>query len=97
MDADFADRELAYQIAQAVYERRTELGWSQRELAERSGMKQPHVSRLESARRMPQLDVLRRVAEAMGTDLVVTFASQPSQPEDAPARSGAPTEGDLIS
>ncbi|AZM90846.1 MULTISPECIES: helix-turn-helix domain-containing protein [Streptomyces] len=68
---ELEERDLAYRIAQAVYDRRIELGWSQRQLAEAAGMRQPHVSRLEAARSLPSLDVLHRVAEAMGTDLTV--------------------------
>ncbi|MFF3014923.1 helix-turn-helix domain-containing protein [Streptomyces sp. NPDC057939] len=67
------ERDLAYRIAQAVFDRRTELGWSQSQLAEAAGMRQPHVSRLEAARSLPSLDVLRRVAEALGTDLTVAL------------------------
>ncbi|MER7000988.1 helix-turn-helix transcriptional regulator [Streptomyces sp. NPDC000410] len=70
---ELEERDLAYRIAQAVHDRRTELGWSQRQLADAAGMRQPHVSRLEAARSLPSLDVLRRVAEAMGTDLTVAL------------------------
>ncbi|MFJ8017684.1 helix-turn-helix domain-containing protein [Streptomyces sp. NPDC096339] len=72
-DDELKERDLAYQIAQAVHDRRTSLGWSQRRLAETAGMRQPHVSRLEAAKSLPSLDVLRRVAEAMGADLVVSL------------------------
>ncbi|MCX5199445.1 helix-turn-helix transcriptional regulator [Streptomyces sp. NBC_00249] len=70
-----------------MYDRRTELGWSQRQLAEAASMRQPHVSRLEAARSLPSLDVLRRVAEALGTDLTVSLAPRttdhtPSKPAE---------------
>ncbi|MGW1180185.1 helix-turn-helix domain-containing protein [Streptomyces drozdowiczii] len=68
-----SERDLAYIIAQAIADRRNQLGWSQRELAEKVGMKQPHVSRLESANKLPHLDTLLRIANAMGTNLVVKF------------------------
>ncbi|MGW1261230.1 helix-turn-helix domain-containing protein [Streptomyces drozdowiczii] len=67
------ERDLAYAVAQVVADRRNQLGWSQRELAEEVGMKQPHVSRLESANKLPHLDTLLRIANAMGAKLVVKF------------------------
>lgn len=79
-DDELAERDLAYRIAQAVHDRRTELGWSQRRLAEAADMRQPHVSRLEAAKSLPSLDVLRRVAEALGTDLVVSLAPRQAAP-----------------
>ncbi|MEU8773422.1 helix-turn-helix transcriptional regulator [Streptomyces sp. NPDC048606] len=82
-DDELDERDLAYRIAQAVHDRRTRLGWSQRNLAEAAGMRQPHVSRLEAAKSLPSLDVLRRVAEAMDTDLVVSLV--PREADAAPA------------
>ncbi|MFD4529152.1 helix-turn-helix domain-containing protein [Streptomyces sp. NPDC058470] len=70
---ELALRELLYAIAQAVHDRRAAVGWSQRELAERAGMRQPHVSRLEGAGALPKLDLLLRVADALDADLVVTL------------------------
>lgn len=67
------ERDLAYQLAQVVADRRNELGWSQTELGKEAGMKQPHVSRLESANKLPNLTTLLRLANAMGVKLVVTL------------------------
>ncbi|MFD7561038.1 helix-turn-helix domain-containing protein [Streptomyces sp. NPDC059835] len=58
---ELEERDLAYRIAQAVHDRRTELGWSQRQLAEAAGMRQPHVSRQEPAEP-------RRPAQGRGGD-----------------------------
>ncbi|WP_329155942.1 helix-turn-helix transcriptional regulator (plasmid) [Streptomyces sp. NBC_01456] len=67
------ERDLAYLVAQAVADRRNELGWSQGELGVRTGMKQPHISRLESANKLPSLTTLLRIANAMGVKLNVTL------------------------
>lgn len=52
---------------------REQHGWSQRELADRAGMKQPQLARLETGQVEPRLDTLQRLAKAMGCDLQVSF------------------------
>ncbi|WP_326825450.1 helix-turn-helix domain-containing protein [Streptosporangium sp. NBC_01639] len=60
-------------LGQQVYSRRVELGLSQAELAERAGMTQPQVSRLETGGVTPTLALLRRLAGALDAELSVVF------------------------
>ncbi|MFJ7324793.1 helix-turn-helix domain-containing protein [Streptomyces cyaneofuscatus] len=53
------------------YDRRTALGLSQAELAERCGMKQPQISRIEGGGTMPTIPLLRRLARALDADLTI--------------------------
>jgi ribosome-binding protein aMBF1 (putative translation factor) len=64
----------AFLIGQAVRDRRLELGLSQTEVAARSGMTQPALSRLEAGGVVPTIPVLDRIAAALGAELVVTIA-----------------------
>ena len=48
-------------------------GWSQRDLAERAGMKQPQLARLETGQVEPKLDTLQRLAKAMNSRLTIRF------------------------
>ena len=59
------------QIAERVAERRSEMGLSQRELAELCGTTQSAIARLERGGRPPRIDTLLRIAEALQCDLVV--------------------------
>jgi predicted transcriptional regulator len=62
------------QIADRVAERRSEMGLSQRELAELCGTTQSAIARLERGGRPPRIDTLLRIAEALQCDLVVELA-----------------------
>ncbi|MFF9128498.1 helix-turn-helix transcriptional regulator [Streptomyces sp. NPDC014889] len=63
---------LAIEIGRSVYQRRTELGWSQAELARRTGMTQPAIARLENSLTLPSTRTLLRVAPAVGLPLHIT-------------------------
>ena len=79
---------MAGQIAQAIYDRRKVLGLIQQELADRAGMTQPAINRLETGTALPSSRTLFCVARALETDLVVAF--------DAPPRYGRLTHEDLV-
>ena len=59
---------------------REQRGWSQRELADRAGMKQPQLARLETGQVEPKLDTLQRLAKAMGCEVHVSFQPVDQQP-----------------
>jgi ribosome-binding protein aMBF1 (putative translation factor) len=66
---------LAMEIGRTVYQCRTELGWSQSELARRAGMTQPAIARLETSLTLPATRTLLRVATALGQPLHITIGS----------------------
>jgi len=64
-----ADRERIYFEAALIgkmIEAREKKGFSQRELAEISGVKQPAIARLESMKATPQIDTLFKVLHPLG-------------------------------
>lgn len=63
-------------IAKLVIQRRTVLGVTQRELADRIGTKETAISRLESGRHATNVRTLRRVFEALGGHLVVGYETK---------------------
>ena len=71
-----------YELAEVVRLRREELGWSQRQLAERAGMSQPGVARFEAGGTTPTLPLLERLAEALGLTFNVSLS--PRQRGSAP-------------
>jgi HTH-type transcriptional regulator / antitoxin HipB len=70
----YGQARLRFELAEAVRIRREELGWTQRQLAERAAMTQPGVARFEAGGTIPTLPLLERLAEALGLKLTVTLA-----------------------
>ncbi|TDC22771.1 XRE family transcriptional regulator [Streptomyces sp. 8K308] len=70
-DRMYEDAGLARELGQLVYDRRTALGLSQSELAERCGMKQPQISRIEGGGTVPTIPLLRRLARALDAELTI--------------------------
>lgn len=60
-------------FAKAVYDRRKELGLSQKEVAQRAGLTQAKISRIEGADAVPTLLLLRRLAHALDTSLTIAL------------------------
>lgn len=61
-----------FDIAAAVIRTRMEAGLSQAELAERIGTRQPAIARIEGGQ-LPSTSTLKRIAEATGTRLRISF------------------------
>ncbi|MCI7349185.1 MAG: helix-turn-helix transcriptional regulator [Ruminococcus sp.] len=54
-----------------IIEAREEMGLSQRELAELTGVKQPAIARLESGAAVPRIDTLIRLLVPLGKTLAI--------------------------
>lgn len=62
-------RDLVPGFAALVKQKRTELGWTQRELSERSGISPMCISDLEAEHRSPSLRVAKAVAKALSLNV----------------------------
>lgn len=63
------DISLSMALAQLVYDRRTELGLSQQDLAQRCGLTQAKISRIEGSDTVPTLPLLARLAKGLDAAL----------------------------
>ncbi|NUS44055.1 MAG: helix-turn-helix transcriptional regulator [Mycobacteriaceae bacterium] len=68
-----AEAALAIEFANAIRERRLELGLTQTQLAGRAGLRQPDVSRLEAGGGTPTIGMLDRLAHALELRFVARF------------------------
>ncbi|MED7927475.1 helix-turn-helix transcriptional regulator [Nonomuraea sp. LP-02] len=71
--AGYEAARIRFELGEAVRLRREELGLTQVELAERTGLKQPAVARFEAGGTMPTIPLLERLAEALEMRLSVRF------------------------
>lgn len=64
---------LSMALAQAVHDRRTELGLTQKDLATRAGLTQAKISRIEGSDTVPTLPLLARLADALDATLDISL------------------------
>ena len=68
---EISESDMRANIITAMIEAREEMGISQRQLEELSGVKQPQIARMERGNADPQLGTLLRVLNAMGKTLAI--------------------------
>ena len=75
--AEYQALDAEYALIRQLIALRIRRGLSQRQLAERAGMKQPSIARLESGR-TANLQTLRRIADALDADVRVSIEPRPA-------------------
>ena len=65
--------ELEYQVQAELIKARTEINMTQAELAEKSGVRQSNISRIENGNALPRLSTLEALARAMGKKLKISI------------------------
>ena len=63
-----------FQLVKAMIKARHEAGLTQKELAERTGLHQANISRIENGNGNPSVATLNRIAQGMGKKLIISFA-----------------------
>lgn len=67
------EKELTYKIADMVIDARIARGLTQGQLAHRVDTKQPSIARLENGSASPSITFLKKIADALDTNLKVEF------------------------
>ncbi|MFE3202210.1 helix-turn-helix domain-containing protein [Embleya sp. NPDC059237] len=75
-----AEIESADALAQAVHDRRTELGMSRAEFAEHAGVDEREIARLEDGPSLPDAAIRGRLRDALPPDAPAHRAAGPSTP-----------------
>jgi len=69
-------RTVARDIVDALIVERKRQGLTQQDIADRTGMKAPNITRVESCKYTPTLDVLERYARAVGKKLRIELEDE---------------------
>lgn len=59
----------AVQLIASLVETREKMGLSQKEIATRSGVRQPAIARMEKCGVMPRIDTIVKIANSLGLEL----------------------------
>ncbi|MDX9872522.1 MAG: helix-turn-helix transcriptional regulator [Clostridia bacterium] len=70
---EYNELKVQYDIKREIIKLRIEQGLSQKELADKINTKQSAISRLESGEYNPSIELLTKVANALGKELQITF------------------------
>lgn len=65
--------EMEYQLMMMVLKARNEQNLTQSELAERTGIRQSNISRIEKGQALPSILTLSKIAHGLGKELQIKF------------------------
>ena len=70
---EYKDVQPEINVIRAIIDARISQNMSQKDLAEKTGIAQSEISRIEGGVRNPSIKLLQRLAEGMGMELIVSF------------------------
>lgn len=72
-EKEWDDGEMEYQLMMMILKARNEKHMTQSELAERTGLRQSNISRIEKGQAMPSISTLCKIAHGLGKQLEIRF------------------------
>lgn len=73
---EYEDLQPEFSVIRALVDARISQNMTQKELAEKSGVNQADISKIENGTRNPSLKLLQRLATGMGMELKIEFVSK---------------------
>lgn len=70
------DYDIEAELCELIVTTRTQLGITQKQLAEKSGVSQANISKIENGSYRPSIPILKRIADGLGKRLVIEFADR---------------------
>ena len=71
---EFEELDDEFLLVRTLTEARKEAGMTQQQLAEKSGVRQVNISRIENGTGNPSVETLQKLAKGMGKKLIIAFA-----------------------
>ena len=84
-------------ISENIKSLRKKLGWSQELLAEKTGVSAPYITQIEVGKRTPSLDIVEKLAFALGVEYKTLFEIDKTEIPTSPEFSKHILESKLIS
>lgn len=75
---EYNDLNPKYELIKEIIRERNEQNLTQKQFADRVGIKQSNISRLESGNYNPSMDFLQKIAQALGKELHIEFRKSKS-------------------
>lgn len=72
----FFDYDIEEEVCELIVTTRNQLGITQKQLAEKSGVSQANISKIENGSYRPSIPILKRIADGLGKRLVIEFADR---------------------
>lgn len=72
----FMDYDIEAELCELIVTTRTQLGITQKQLAEKSGVSQANISKIENGTYRPSIPILKRIADGLGKRLVIEFTDR---------------------
>lgn len=70
---EYDDLQPEFDVIRAIVDARTSQNLTQKQLAEKTGINQADISKLENGTRNPSINLLKRLADGMGMLLKIEF------------------------
>lgn len=70
------DYDIEAELCEIIINTRTQLGITQKQLAEKSGVSQANISKIENGSYRPSIPILKRIADGLGKRLIIEFTDR---------------------
>lgn len=72
-EQNIIEYDIDLEVRELIINTRTKLGITQKQLAEKSGVSQSNISKIENRTYRPSITILKRIADAFGKRLIIEF------------------------
>ena len=69
----FMEYDIETEVSELIINTRTQLGITQKQLADKSGISQANISKIENGNYRPSILTLKKIADGLGKRLIIEF------------------------
>lgn len=73
---NYVDYDIEAELCELIVNTRNQIGITQKQLAEKSGVSQANISKIENGSYKPSIPILKRIADGLGKRLIIEFADR---------------------